>query len=190
MTCVEGPLISDCPIPFITCWSKSNYGNPISRWGTVAAGYSLQWKRREIPRHAGLELENGSGFSRKGQRHWLSSSPREKLQRQVRSRQPGTPSPPVLKSKRRSTPRPSGEGLACHVPGARQSGPPLPPTSQEELDFGQHGSEAEKNASKKPCPLVCANSNAVVASDFIFLLIPFLLTWKMSFSPEPLLGFQ
>lgn len=126
MTCVEGPLISDCPIPFITCWSKSNYGNPISRWGTVAVGYSLQWKRREIPRHAGLELENGSGFSRKGQRHWLSSSPREKLQRQVRSRQPGTPSPPVLKSKRMSTPRPSGEGLACHVPGARQSGPPSP----------------------------------------------------------------
>ena len=82
--------VTGCLVLFITCWGESNCRNCLSQWGTVAVGYSLEWRRRERAWDAGLELENSSGFSIWDQRHWLSSSPREKLQRRLLSRQPGT----------------------------------------------------------------------------------------------------
>ena len=154
--------VTDCLVPFISCWGESNCRNYLSQWGTVAVRYSLEWRRWERAWDAGLELENSSGFSIWDQRRWLSSSPREKLQRQLLSRQPGILEPAGIRICLR-TPRPplrrvGGEAWLSHdqyLALGRRSPPP-----QDELDFGRElDSEAEKNSPKNPCPLACANSN-------------------------------
>lgn len=161
--------MTDCLVLFITCWGESNCRNCLSQWGTVAVGYSLEWRRRERAWDAGLELENSSGFSIWDQRHWLSTSPHEKLQRWLLSRQPGTLEPAGVRICAWGPCAPTSGGAGGeawlsrdqYLAAGRHSPPP-----QEELDFGRElDSEAEKNSSKNPSPLACANSNTTVGCD-------------------------
>ena len=180
--------VTDCLVPFISRWGGSNCRNSLSQWGTVAVGYSLEWRRRERAWDAGLELENSSGFSIWDQRRWLSSSPREKLQRQLLSRQPGALEPARIRICLR-TPRPPLRGvgearLDCHMTSTwhRGDAPRHPRTSWTRL-------RGREEFSQKPLPTcLCKLKHKAVIPFFFFF--PFLCLGKCPFLWKPRQSFQ
>lgn len=185
--------VTDCLVLFISCWGESNCRNCLSQWGTVAVGYSLEWRRRERAWDAGLELENSSGFSIWDQRHWLSSSPREKLQRQLLSRQPGTLEPARIRICLR-TPHPPprgvgvGRGLTVTwpVPGIGETLPATPGRAGLWVWTRLRGRE---ELFQKPLPTcLCKLKHKAVIPFFFFF--PFFCLGKCPFLQKPRRSFQ
>lgn len=148
----------------------------LSTWGHHALQYSLERKRREKCLACGAQAGEQLTFFQ------MTSDPAR-----------DTDSPHLHVRRCQDESEPSGNRICTdeetEAPGeglATDTWPTHGPVETLTLSQEGLGTEAEKNAYKNPGGVSC-KCQCATGSDhriFIFLFIPFLLLWKMSFSPK------